>query len=122
MKVFIYLVDVDENCGPFSYIRKSPPFTEGAAKVPVHKNAKRTSDAEMQQTFPASTWLACTGPAETMILADTVGYHRGGKPLEGIRVLVTFTYTSGTPFGDRELHIAGQPAWIKSDIQKAALN
>ena len=122
LKVFIYLVDVDENCGPFSYIRKSHPFSNGAAKVPTHKDSKRITDEEMQQAFPSNLWLACTGPANTMILADTIGYHRGGKPLEGIRVLITLTYTSGVPFEDRSLHIEGRPAWISTAIQEAALS
>jgi len=121
VKVFIYLVDVDEKCGPFSYIKKSHPFSEGAAKVPEHKDVKRITDEEMQVAFPTKLWMACTGPANTMILADTVGYHRGGKPLEGVRVLITFTYTSGLPFEERELNIKGQPAGV-NDIQRAALN
>ncbi len=122
LKAFIYLVDVDENCGPFSYIPKSHPFSANALKVPKHKDERRITDEEMQQTFPPSSWLACTGPANTMILADTLGYHRGGKPTVGTRVLITFTYTSGAPFEDRDLRIKGSPAWIKSDIQRAALS
>lgn len=61
------------------------------------------------------------GPAKTMILADMVGYHRGGKPTESKRILVTFTYTSGTPFSDRKLRIKGHPEWITTEMQNAAL-
>ncbi|MBC8035994.1 MAG: phytanoyl-CoA dioxygenase family protein [Rhizobiales bacterium] len=121
IKVFIYLADVDANSGPFSYIPKTHPFSDGAAKTPVHKDFKRITDDEMRVTFPSDSWLKCTGPAKTMILADTVGYHRGGKPTEGVRVLITFTYTSGTPFGDRKLRIKGRPAWTTTDIQREAL-
>lgn len=121
VKVFIYIADVDVNCGPFSYIPKTHPFSDGAAKVPEHKDFKRITDEEMHATFPSDSWLKCTGPAKTMILADTVGYHRGGKPTEGVRILVTFTYTSGTPFGERKLRIKGHPAWVTTAIQRAAL-
>jgi hypothetical protein len=56
-----------------------------------------------------------------MILADTMGYHRGGKPREGNRILIALTYTSGTPFKDREFSVEGNPDWFTSDIQQWAL-
>ena len=36
----------------------------------------------MISVLSKDSWIACTGPANTMILADTVGFHRGGKPTE----------------------------------------
>ncbi len=121
VKVFIYLVDVDADRGPFSYIAKTHPFSSGAAKVPVHKDRKRITDEEMRVTFPAETWLTCTGPAGTMILADTVGYHRGGRPTKGSRILITFTYASGMPFTSRVLRVTGKPAWANTGVQSYAL-
>ncbi len=56
-----------------------------------------------------------------MILADTVGYHRGGKPREGNRILITFTYTSGVPLVKRRLRVPEKPTWITSSIQTWAL-
>jgi hypothetical protein len=121
VKVFIYLVDVDENRGPFSYIPKTHPFSPGAATIPMHVDPKRITDEEMRAAIPADTWVTCTGPKNTMILADTVGYHRGGKPTVGNRILITFTYTSGTPLVKRALHINGEPNWTTHAIQRHAL-
>jgi Phytanoyl-CoA dioxygenase (PhyH) len=121
IKVFIYLNDVNQDRGPFCYIPRTHPFSEGAAIIPNHTDSKRITDEEMQRTFPSKTWLSCTGPAKTMILADTVGYHRGGKPTEGNRILVTFTYTSGTPLSKRRLQITGEPRESLTDIQRQAL-
>jgi hypothetical protein len=121
IKVFIYLNDVNEKRGPFCYIPRTHPFSEGAAIVPPHTDIKRITDAEMRQTFPPETWLSCTGPAKTMILADTVGYHRGGKPAESNRILVTFTYTSGTPLSKRRLRVTGTPKIALTEIQREAL-
>ena len=121
IKVFIYLNDVGEESGPFSYIRRTHPFSEGAGLVPPHKDSKRITDEEMQRVFPPNTWLACTGPANTMILADTVGYHRGGKPAKGNRILVTLTYTSGTPLSKRKLRVTGKPSSELTKIQREAL-
>jgi hypothetical protein len=121
IKVFIYLVEVGENTGPFTYIPKTHPFSEGAAMVPPHADPKRITDVEMRATIPPETWVTCTGPKNTMILADTVGYHRGGKPSEGNRILITFTYTSGTPLVRRGLHVRGEPDWMTNAMQRQAL-
>jgi hypothetical protein len=121
IKVFIYLNDVDEERGPFCYIPRTHPFSQGADIIPKHRDSKRITDEEMRSAFPPNTWLTCTGPSKTMILADTVGYHRGGKPTKGNRILVTFAYTSGTPLSKRRLRVTGTPASSLTDIQKRAL-
>lgn len=74
----------------------------------------------MSRFFPPSSWQVCTGPAGTMILADTLGFHRGGKPTRGERVLVTFTYTSGTPILDPPIHLSAIPSEL-SRVQRAAV-
>jgi hypothetical protein len=76
----------------------------------------------MVTTFPPESWRVCTGHASTMILADTVGYHRGGKPQAGARrILITFTYTSGTPITSRKLWVRARPAWATEPIQRFAV-
>jgi hypothetical protein len=90
-------------------------------KAHKYEKKKRVPDDRMSRLFPPNTWLVCTGPAKTMILADTLGYHRGGKPTNGVRILVTFTYTSGTPMIRPTLRIEGHPAWMSSAIQRCAV-
>lgn len=121
IKVFIYLVDVDQNLGPFSYIPKTHPFGAAAKKIPKHALGIRVTDEDMHAAFPRESWVSCTGPAGTMILADTVGYHRGGKPANGNRILITFTYASGMPFKGRRFSVKGSPSWMTEDIQRHAL-
>lgn len=121
VKTFIYLVDVDSERGPFCYIPGTQPFGEQAGLVPRHADAIRISDDEMEAAIPRQNWTACTGPAGTMILADTVGYHRGGHAHAGQRILITFTYTSGTPHKPTKARVAATPTWLRSDIQRAAL-
>jgi hypothetical protein len=121
VKVFIYLNDVDAGSGPFCYIPKTHPFSSGASTVPLHKDKKRILDDEMISVLPKDSWVTCTGPANTMILADTVGFHRGGKPTAGTRLLITFTYTSGKPFVRRVLQVVERPTWIDHPIQNYAL-
>jgi hypothetical protein len=121
IKVFIYLNDVGVDNGPFCYIPKSHPFSSGAGKVPLHKGDKRILDDEMTTAFPEDSWVECTGPANTMIIADTVGFHRGGRVKTGTRLLLTFTYTSGKPLVERDLLVSGSPVWISHPIQRLAL-
>lgn len=122
IKVFVYLEPVEEENGPFTYIPGAYPLGTRVAEVERVGRKGRLSDAELAERFPPESWRVCTGPAGTMILADTIGYHRGGKPTKGTRVLLTFTYTSGTPLvGDPLIWLKGTPVWLTSDIQRAAI-
>ena len=120
IKVFIYLSEVHAHSGPFTYIPRTQPFGADAGKARRYEHKKRLSDKEMQKVFPQSAWRVCTGEPFTMVLADTLGYHRGGKPTEGTRTLITFTYTSGTPILDRPLRLAAKPEWIAGALQEYA--
>ena len=119
IKVFIYLTDVNDNNGPFSYVPTT--HRRGHASMGPKGQDRDITDGEMNKAFPADSWITCTGPAHTMIIADTVGYHRGGKPTEGDRILVTFTYTSGAPSKAPRSKLRGSPMWNMSEIQRYAL-
>ena len=120
IKVFIYLQDVGEEQGPFTYVPKTQPFGSLAPRA-LTVQSKRVDDARMQKYFAPERWRVCTGPAGTMILADTVGFHRGGKPSKGTRLLVTFTYTSEIPFVEQPLGLTAMPDWISAPIQRYAI-
>jgi hypothetical protein len=121
IKTFIYLEDVREDNGPFTYVPGTHPFGANVAKAERYANDRRVKDEQISAVFPPSTWRVCTGPAGTMIVADTLGYHCGGKPSAGTRLLVTFTYTSGTPLVEPAVRLKGAPEWISSGIQRFAV-
>lgn len=121
VKVFIYLDEVTRDSGPFSYIFQTQPFGSASDRMPKHKHLRRVTDEEMESEFPKETWFECTGPAGTMIIADTVGFHRGGNVEKGNRLLITFTYTSASPQVERWLRVAGKPSWISDPLQQKAL-
>lgn len=121
VKVFIYLDQVDESCGPFSYIPGTQPFGSRTAAGRELERQKRVTDAEIGRVFPPESWRVCTGSANTMILADTVGYHRGGKPTVGRRILLAFTFTSGAPIKERRVKLQAIPDWASREIQRAAI-
>jgi hypothetical protein len=94
LKAFVYLVDVDEETGPFEYVPKSAPGGEldglwpwrplGDNYPPQDELAERIDDRAV--TF--------TAPKGTIIFCNTSGFHRGGFATGRPRVLATFTWDS----------------------------
>jgi hypothetical protein len=122
LKAFIYLTDVDDECGPFTYVPGTHPFGARNQTLARLKTKQRLTDETMASSLPPAEWRVCTGKAQTLILADTVGYHRGGKPTAGHRrILITFTYTSSTPITERRLRVRAVPAWATSALQRFAV-
>jgi Phytanoyl-CoA dioxygenase (PhyH) len=96
VKVFLYLSDVDQGAGPFTYA----PGTHGKGRVRrqpdyiLEGDTKRSTDAQMAAVVPRDEWVTCTGPRGTIVFADTRGYHKGGLSKERDRVLYTCMFTS----------------------------
>ncbi len=94
LKAFVYLVDVDEETGPFEYVARSAPGGEleshwpwrplGDNYPPEDELAERVGDH-------AVTFIA---PKATLIFCNTSGFHRGGFASGKPRVLATFTWDS----------------------------
>jgi hypothetical protein len=94
LKAFLYLVDVNEENGPFEYVPRSAPGGEleahwpwrplGDNYPPENELAERIGDRAV--TF--------TAPKATLIFCDTSGFHRGGFASGKARVLATLTWDS----------------------------
>jgi len=94
LKAFIYLVDVDEETGPFEYVPRSAPGGEldslwpwrplGDNYPPQDELAERVDDRA----------VIFTAPKGTIIFCNTSGFHRGGFATGKPRVLATFTWDS----------------------------
>jgi hypothetical protein len=120
IKVFIYLNDVDDETGPFTYVPKTHAKGVLAATSVSHVDRKRILDEEMNQIFPEALHRVCTGSAGSVILADTVGFHRGGRPKSRNRLVLTFTYTSSWP-KESWLRLDHFPTWPMTMMQSLAL-
>lgn len=98
-KMFIYLSDVDETSGPFTYVREShlggrwhntfPPVPSKGAYPPME---------EVARVIPKENMQVCTGQAGTVIFADTRGLHRGGFATQKQRIMFTAEYASEGAF------------------------
>jgi hypothetical protein len=94
LKAFVYLVDVDEETGPFEYVPRSAPGGELDRLWPwrpLGDNYPPEDELEQQIDGRAVTF---TAPKGTIIFCNTSGFHRGGFAKTKPRVLATFTWDS----------------------------
>jgi len=87
IKFFIYLNDVDENGGPFAFVRGS-----NAKKFEYHLQKYRWEDKEIESYYGKENQLLLTAKAGDLIVAQTTGYHKGTKPINNERYMLTLNY------------------------------
>jgi hypothetical protein len=95
LKVFLYLVDVDDAMGPFQYVPGSQPggpYADAWPWEPLGQNYP--TEQELEALVPSSAIRAFTAPKGTLIFCNTAGFHRGGFSTTDPRVLATATYSS----------------------------
>jgi hypothetical protein len=95
LKVFLYLVDVDEGTGPFQYVPGSAPggrYGDAWPWRPLGENYP--PDGELETRIPTDTVKTFTGTKGTLLFCNTSGFHRGGFATARARVLATVTYSS----------------------------
>src|SRR2546429_6053082 len=101
LKLFVYLSEVTEEHGPFTFASGTQPG--GPRELDVKD---RLSDDEMAARVRREDWVVCTGGPGIVVLADTCGYHKGGKPTKGDRLLWTAQFTSGAADAKRNFELA----------------
>lgn len=97
LKVFLYLNDVDEGAGPFTYAPQTHPKGVLRGREPeyfLEKNVRRTTDEQMSAVVPKENWIKATGKKGTIVFADTRGYHKGGEARTSDRLMYTCMFTS----------------------------
>ena len=115
--------------------REHLPLLVERLKGKVSDSIRRNGDFFRQ--FPGRVYIVSSGFREFIepVVADfgiTADYgdetrarsvrwvHDRGKPLAGQRILITFTYTSGSPITNRALWLRTAPDWASSAIQQSA--
>lgn len=95
VKVFLYLTDVREGDGPFSYVRHSQQSARWGELFPmVPPRGSLPMPSYVDELIPSDEVLVCGGGTGTIIFCDTTGLHRGGFATTGHRIMYTSIYTS----------------------------
>jgi hypothetical protein len=108
LKLFLYLSDVDEGAGPFTYARGSHRHPD---RVAPHQRldgqTPRSNDDELAQLVPEDRWLTAYGSRGTMVFADTRGYHKGGWGRRAERIVYVCQFLCGASQGipTRDYHL-----------------
>lgn len=113
LKIFTYLTDVGGKNGPFAFIPGTQPL--GRRKIRPEGSAYgRTNDEQMGMVVDCSRWQICIGATGSTIFADTCGFHKGVKPVEGHRLMLMAHYTSSAARSPNELKL--------NDFQRGAFS
>lgn len=118
-KVFLYLTDVDEGAGPFTYVRGSHEGGKWRHWYPqvAPRGGAIPSDAEVQKHIPRADIAVGIGRAGTLIFCDTSGLHRGGYATKSERIMFTAGYcTQANPWPTRFRRADG----FERDLEKSA--
>jgi hypothetical protein len=94
VKVFLYFSDVDEDAGPFEYVRRSAQGFEYGHLWPWGEGERYPPTEELEAAIPASERVLAIGPTGTLVVCDTSGFHRGGYARTKPRILSTHTYVN----------------------------
>lgn len=89
-KMFIYLNDVDEETGPFFYVKGSQyggKWRDFYPQSPPH--GVYPPEVAVENTIPQNEIFTATGRAGTIIFCDTSGLHRGGYATKKERIMFT---------------------------------
>lgn len=97
LKMFVYLDDVDQGTGPFTYAPGTHLLGKDRQVRPdffVEGGVRRTSDEQMSAVIPEDRWIRGIGRKGTIVFADTRGYHKGGEARTKDRLMFTCMFTS----------------------------
>jgi hypothetical protein len=92
VKVFVYFSDVDDEAGPFEYVRGSSAGGRYGDLWAWGEGHRYPPADELEAAVAAEDRTTVTGPAGTIILCDTGGFHRGGFARTKPRILSISTY------------------------------
>lgn len=97
IKVFVYLNDVDENSGPFTYVKKSAPSNDSPYSRLFPQDlpwGSYPSASDVQNSVEKEDLLVATAKQGTVIFCDTSGLHKGGHAVKNYRIMSTGFYPS----------------------------
>ena len=94
-KIFLYHSNVDDGAGPLHYLPNCRPGEQYGNLWPQElPSGAVVADTEFETKAPRSVWKICRGAPGTIVFADTVGFHMGGRATLSNRVFSHWTFTT----------------------------
>jgi len=95
LKMFLYLNDVDEESGPFMYLKGSHSMGRHSRLFPGKPPQGTPKFPKIEDDMlPREDIILATGKSGTLIFADTSGLHKGGLAKSKNRFMYTSAYMS----------------------------
>jgi hypothetical protein len=120
VKTFLYFSDVDENAGPFEYVRRSAAGGKYGDLWPWGKEARYPPSDELEKLVDTSDIVLATGTGGTLVICDTSGFHRGGYVKTTPRILATQTYIDRKITPDKPNRRKFQVEWQAGALSEQA--
>jgi len=93
LKIFFYLTDVNENNGPHCYISSSHKQDSKPLEI-LKKGYVRIKDDELKQYYSQDQFKEIKGPPGTILLGDTLCWHKGKPITKGNRLILQLEFTT----------------------------
>lgn len=101
LMVFVYLTDVGTENGPHVYVRGShQPGIEPTREL-LQRGYTRIPDADVVASFGEDAVQELPGRRGTVMLVDTIGFHKGKSLIKGHRLMAQMVYSFAHFSGER---------------------
>lgn len=92
LNVFLYLSDVDASQGPHCFIKHShQPNSKQSHKL-LKRGYVRIPDQDIYQAYGKDKEVQFIGKKGTIIIEDTIGFHKGKTPQKGYRSIFELVF------------------------------
>mgnify|MGYP000415490400 CR=1 FL=1 len=93
LKIFFYLNDVNEDNGPHCYISKSHKSFSKPEEL-LERGYSRISDSDIRKFYSEDRFKEVKGEKGSIILGDTISWHKGKPIKSGTRLIFQIQFTS----------------------------
>jgi hypothetical protein len=122
LKVFIYLNDVKTENGATRYVPNTFDHVTPLLHVkPSYTITSRLTDEQVQTAYPGKE-MHFEGPAGSIMLADTQGFHSGTKLTRGTRQMLQLEYASSVQDTSPLRKNGGVSAYVPYNLCKSKAN
>jgi hypothetical protein len=92
LKIFIYLTDVTQESGPHVYVRRSH-LREARRASLISRGYVRLPDEAVRAVYRNDEFVDIVGPAGTVLIEDTSGFHKGRMPEKRERLMLEYQFS-----------------------------